>query len=149
MSDFDKNLSSILGTAPITAEYTEITSNTKIATTETVVATNDVNNVETDADSARSEIYNIINHGNAAITELSMIARDTQHPRAYEVIATLLKTQAENVDKLLKIQKDKSDLLSKTKDTNENGNTNTNINVDKAVFVGTTADLLKAIRNKT
>ena len=67
------------------------------------------------------------------------------HPRAFEVLGQLIKTQSENLDKLLKLQKDKKELLK----TEEQPTTQQNIAIDKAVFVGSTADLLKQIKNES
>jgi hypothetical protein len=67
------------------------------------------------------------------------------HPRAFEVLGQLIKTQSENLDKLLKLQKDKKELLK----SEEQPATQQNIAIDKAVFVGSTADLLKKLKNES
>jgi hypothetical protein len=67
------------------------------------------------------------------------------HPRAFEVLGQLIKTQSDNLDKLLKLQKDKKELLK----TEEQPTTQQNIAIDKAVFVGSTADLLKKLKNES
>lgn len=102
--------------------------------TEVVV----VNAVEDDTEFARQNIRNMIQKGNDAMENLIHIAKETEHPRAYEVVAGLLKTLADANKDLLELQKRKKDLEPKI-----NNNT---VNVDKAVFVGSTNDLVKLLK---
>jgi len=99
--------------------------------------------IEADANFARGQIYNIIAQGEEAINLIGNIAKETTHPRALEVMSQLLKTQSDNIDKLLKLQKDKKDLQK------DNLKQQTNINVEQAIFVGSTADLLKKVRDES
>lgn len=107
------------------------------ATSNSVVVTNQ-NIIEEDSEFARDNIKKLIEKGNKAIDELLLVAKNSQHPRAYEVIANMINTLA-NVNKdLMELQKKKKD-LSPSNYENKQGN----INVDKAVvFTGTTTDLL-------
>jgi Terminase DNA packaging enzyme len=107
---------------------------------------NSTNQIEDDADYARKSIFDIIAQGAAAIELTSNILIESQHPRCAEVLAQLLKTQSDNIDKLLKIQKEKKDLLK----PDEDGNTPAtgNVNIDKAVFVGTSDELIRMIRKE-
>ena len=93
---------------------------------------------------ARSTFRQLINKGNDAIEGISDLAKESESPRAYEVMATLMKTVAETTKDLYDLQKKTKDLLtnSGTKKLDE-----TTITVDKAVFVGTTAELLKRVKN--
>lgn len=97
-----------------------------------------VNAVEDDTEFARQNIRNMIQKGNDAMENLIHIAKETEHPRAYEVVAGLLKTLADANKDLLELQKRKKDLEPKI-----NNNT---VNVDKAVFVGSTNDLVKLLK---
>lgn len=94
---------------------------------------------------ARNTFRNLIDRGNLAIDDLTGLARESESPRAFEVLATLMKTVADTT-------KDLYDLQKKTKDLLTNGNEKkldeTNITVDKAVFVGTTAELLKKVKSQ-
>jgi hypothetical protein len=101
------------------------------------------NAVETDTDIARQNIKSLITTGNKAVEELAVVARDSQHPRAYEVMAGLIKNMSELNKDLLHIQKTKKELLV-SKDSKPEGD----INVDKAVFVGSTAELMKLLKPK-
>ena len=73
------------------------------------------------------------------MNELMLVARDGQHPRAYEVLATLMKNLGDLNKDLLEIQKRKKDLAPKSESNN--------LNIDKAVFVGSTAELVKMIKS--
>jgi hypothetical protein len=136
MSELDKNLAEILNT-----EYVPVVQEDKPIT---IHQGENSDQVISDADYARSNLYGLIEKGNETIDNISEIARESMHPRAFEVLGQLMKTQSENLDKLLKLQKDKKELLK----TQEQA-TQQNIAIDKAVFVGSTADLLKKLKNES
>ena len=73
---------------------------------------------------------------------LLQIATASEHPRAFEVAAGLIKNLADMNKDLLDIQKKKKDLSPKS-ESNSGGN----VNVDKAVFVGNTTDLIKLLKS--
>ena len=84
MKKLNENLSEIFDVEPINLEEKETT------TTEVVVSgTNSV--VELDTDFARINIKSLIKKGNVAIDDLLQVAKHSEHPRAYEVAATLIK----------------------------------------------------------
>ena len=95
--------------------------------------------VETDAALARKNIKGLLDKGGAAIDNLLLVAQESEHPRAYEVAANFIKTLSDLNKDLLEIQKQKQSL--RPVEIN-----NQSINVEKAVFVGSTAELLKQIR---
>jgi hypothetical protein len=95
--------------------------------------------VETDAALARKNIKGLLDKGGAAIDNLLLVAQESEHPRAYEVAANFIKTLGDLNKDLLEIQKQKQSL--RPVEIN-----NQSINVEKAVFVGSTAELLKQIR---
>ena len=136
MSELDKNLAEILNT-----EYVPVVQEDKPIT---IHQGENSDQVISDADYARSNLYGLIEKENETIDNISEIARESMHPRAFEVLGQLMKTQSENLDKLLKLQKDKKELLK----TQEQA-TQQNIAIDKAVFVGSTADLLKKLKNES
>ena len=96
--------------------------------------------VETDAALARKNIKSLLDKGSNAIDNLLLVAQESEHPRAYEVAANFIKTLADLNKDLLDVQKKKSDLRPQQTTNNQS------INVEKAVFVGSTAELLKQIR---
>ena len=96
---------------------------------------------EDDAEFARKNIRNLIEKGNVAMDNLLTVAKESEHPRAYEVAAGMIKNLSDLNKDLLEIQKRKKDLTGESQ-------TAKNINVDKAVFVGSTTELVKFLKNK-
>jgi hypothetical protein len=99
-----------------------------------------------DYDLSRGVFHDLIKTGNDAIEGIGDLAKQSQSPRAYEVLATLMRTVADAT-------KDLYDLQKKTKDLKGLGIPGkrldeTAITVEKAVFVGTTADLLKQVKKE-
>lgn len=131
MKKLNDNLSEIFDIEPIE------TKTAVVATQVTKIVAGD--EVETDAALARKNIKSLLDKGNGAIDNLLLVAQESEHPRAYEVAANFIKTLADLNKDLLEVQKKKSDLRP-TQTTNQS------INVEKAVFVGSTAELLKQIR---
>ena len=73
---------------------------------------------------------------------LAELARESEHPRAFEVLAKTIKDLGDTTEKLMKLQKDKDDLTNKKEDTVNREVTNNN------VFVGSTTDLQRMLLNK-
>jgi len=94
----------------------------------------------------------VIKVAEEAMNELAVIASDTQQPRAYEVLANLLKTTAEATKELIGTHKTRAEInrLNNTsgltnydkEQQNDNINTGNQVNIEKAVFVGTAVDLM-------
>ena len=107
----------------------------------TAIVPQDEPDLKTDLNDAyqqsRENLEDIISQGKEAMDEILQIAKAGQHPRAFEVYATLLKNMTEANDRLLKIQKEMRE-MDKKKET-------TNNNIDKAIFVGSTEDLNKLL----
>jgi len=132
MKKLNDNLSEIFDIEPM--EQPEVLPAVK-PTTEVVAS----DEVETDAALARKNIKGLLDKGGAAIDNLLLVAQESEHPRAYEVAANFIKTLGDLNKDLLEIQKQKQSL--RPVEVN-----NQSINVEKAVFVGSTAELLKQIR---
>jgi hypothetical protein len=126
MSKLNQKLSEVLDIEPIEIEPAPI-----------VV----VDTTEDDAEFARKNIRNLIEKGNVAMDNLLHVAKESEHPRAYEVAAGMIKNLSDLNKDLLEIQKRKKDLTGESL-------TAKNINVDKAVFVGSTTELVKFLKNK-
>jgi len=129
MKPLNDKLSEALDIEPLVINQTEVVA-TEIVTTNNVV--------EDDAEFARRNLKSLIEKGNTAVDGILNVASATDHPRAFEVAATMLKTMADMNKDLLEIQKRKRDLQPQI--------TNHTVNVDKAVFVGSTAELLKQLK---
>jgi hypothetical protein len=89
---------------------------------------------------SKSNLQDLIDNGKDAMDELRQIASAGQHPRAFEVYATLLKNMVEANDRLLKMQKEMREMDGKKKE----GDTR----IDKAVFIGSTSELNRLLRGK-
>ena len=98
-------------------------------------------NVDNDYKYSRENYYNLIERGQEAIEGILDIAKEGQHPRAYEVAGQLIGQVGQTVDKL-------QDLNKKLKDLKELPKT-ANANIKNALFVGSTAELQKMLSKKT
>ena len=111
---------------------------------EVVVTTEGQVDQEEDYRLARKTFRQLINKGNDAIEGISDLAKESESPRAYEVMATLMKTVADTTKDLYALQKMTKDLKAEDKARPQEEQ---RINVEKAVFVGSTAELLKQVKN--
>jgi hypothetical protein len=98
----------------------------------------DKGDIDNDHKYSRENYYNLIERGQEAIEGILDVAREGQHPRAYEVAGTLIKNVADTVDKL-------QDLNKKLKDLKEVPKT-ASANIKNALFVGSTAELQKMLK---
>jgi hypothetical protein len=89
---------------------------------------------------SRDTLHNIIEKGNLVLEDMMVLARESESPRVYEVLATMMKTMSDSTKDLSELHKRVRETRLVKKDAKVD---ETNISVDKAVFVGTTADLLK------
>ena len=96
--------------------------------------------VDNDYKYSRENYYNLIERGQEAIDGILEVAREGQHPRAYEVAGALIKNVADTVDKLQDLQKKLKDLKEVPKTANNN--------IKNALFVGSTAELQKMLKSK-
>ena len=96
--------------------------------------------IDNDYKYSRDNYYNLIDKGNEAIQVILDIAKEGQHPRAYEVAGQLISQVGQTVDKL-------QDLQKKLKDLKEVPN-KTTANIKNALFVGSTNELQKMLNRK-
>ena len=96
-------------------------------------------NIETDYRYARENLYDLVERGQDAIEGILDLAKESEHPRTYEVAGQLIKTVADTSEKLLQIQKQMQDLEG------QRGNTQKTTN---QLFVGSTAELQKLLKKK-
>ena len=100
---------------------------------------------EEDFELARKNLQELAKKGNKALDELILLAKNSEHPRAYEVVATLIKTLADTNKDLLDTRKKKLDIdKSRGVVKNDEGKTVTNNNL----FVGSTAELQKFLKER-
>ena len=96
--------------------------------------------VDNDYKYSRENYYNLIERGQEAIQGILDVAKEGQHPRAYEVALAGIKNVADTVDKL-------QDLQAKLKELKQLPKTS-NANIKNALFVGSTAELQKMLNRK-
>lgn len=92
-----------------------------------------------DYEYARGNFYSIVEKGQEALNGALELAQETESARAYEVAGQLIKSVADATDKLLDLQK-------KLKDVEEESQSKGPTNVTNALFVGSTADLAKLLK---
>ena len=95
--------------------------------------------VKKDYDYTRGNLYSLIEKGQEAINGIMEVAGETASPRAYEVAGQLIKSVADTTDKLLDLQK-------KVKEVNEDDNKSNKNVTNNALFVGSTSELSKLIK---
>ena len=98
------------------------------------------NDIEKDYEYTRGNLYSIIEKGQEAINGILELAQESEMPRAYEVAGQLIKSVSDATDKLMDLQK-------KLKDVEEETQQKGPSTVNNALFVGSTAELAKLLKN--
>jgi len=98
--------------------------------------------VERDYEYTRGNLYSIIEKGQEAINGILEVAQESDMPRAYEVAGQLIKSVSDATDKLMTLQQ-------KLKDVNKEEESKGPTTVNNALFVGSTADLQKLLKEQT
>ena len=102
---------------------------------------NGLDDAERDYEYQRENFYKLVEKGNAAIEGILELAKESEHPRTYEVAGNLIKQVSEVTEKL-------GDLQEKMKKLKEVPNSAPK-NVTNALFVGSTAELQKMLKGKS
>jgi len=92
-----------------------------------------------DYEYSRGNLYSLIEKGQEALNGILEVAQGSDHPRAYEVAGQLIKSVGDTTDKLI-------DLQSKMKELNKEEK-NSPKTVNNALFVGSTSELSKLLKN--
>ena len=95
--------------------------------------------IDKDYNYTRGNLYSLIEKGQEAINGIMEVAGETASPRAYEVAGQLIKSVADTTDKLMDLQK-------KVKEVEEDTNKTTNNVTNNALFVGSTSELSKMLK---
>lgn len=105
-----------------------------------------VSNRETEKDDdyqlARHTLRNLIMKGEDTLDEMINLAKNSEHPRTYEVAGQLIKTMSDVAKDLLTIQKQVKEIEAPSKNSNQIGNQTNN------VFVGSTEELIKLLKKE-
>jgi len=131
MNNEDDPLGKALGLEPIKKDYVK----------DMLAASKD-DSAMTDFNLARANIHEVIQTGSHAIEKLSQIADQSQHPRAFEVLSTLMNTMLSANKDLMELQKKIRDIAAADEPHNEEAKQVTN-----NLFVGSTTELQKMIEN--
>ena len=140
--DVEKNLSDALGIEHLPVPKEEV----KQEIVEYVPAENE--DGDEDYRLVRNTLRNLIEKGNDALEDISTIARQNESARGFEVVANLIKTVGETSKDLYNLQKMKRDLKEPDPASDPRKKSAENINVEQAVFVGSAAELLSAIKKQ-
>ena len=98
---------------------------------------------QNDYEFARQNMYDIIEKGSSALEDIVDIAKQSESPRAFEVVTNLIKTLAD-------ANKDLMELAKKNKELNKDEQKDTGPQtVNNNLFVGSSAELLKMIKDKS
>lgn len=99
----------------------------------------DQDDIKKDYEYTRANLYSLIEKGQEAINGIMELAGESDSPRAYEVAGQLIKSVGDVTDKLIDLQK-------KLKDVEEETTKTTNNVTNNAVFVGSTSELSKLLK---
>lgn len=100
-----------------------------------------VNDTEKDIEYSREKMKELIDQSSEAINQMMALASESEHPRAFEVLSNMIKDASQMSQDLVKLQKVRKD-ITQEKESSTNKTTN------NAVFVGSTTELQKFLKNK-
>tara|TARA_B100001093_G_scaffold358027_1_gene342615 strand:- start:11077 stop:11463 length:387 start_codon:yes stop_codon:yes gene_type:complete len=105
-----------------------------------VMSSNKEKNIDNDYEHSRETYYDLIEKGRKSLELMIEVARESEHPRAFEVLSGMIKNISDVNDKLMDLNK-KHKEINKPDDTKAlpNGTTNNN------VFIGSTTDLQRML----
>jgi len=106
----------------------------------TVVPTDD--KMDKDYEYARSNFYNVIESGTEALEQMLEVAKASEHPRAYEVVSTIMKTLVDANKDLVKMSTDKLKVEGESNSDSPKGVTTNN-----NLFVGSTNELQQLLKD--
>ena len=133
MSDNYESIDNALNTTSDIVEVENKTSKMKPTNTDKE------EHIDKDYEYSRANLYSLIEKGQEAINGIMEVAGEGGSPRAYEVAGQLIKSVADTTDKLIDLQKKRKDIEEDSKKTTNNVTNN-------AVFVGSTSDLQKMLK---
>ena len=111
-----------------------------LAPRQEITSNADTGDLTADYEFARDNLYNLVQRGNEALEGIISLAKEMEHPRAYEVASGLIKSVTDTTMELMKMQKE----LQIMKGEKPSGNTTTHNNL----YVGSTAELQAMLKGK-
>ncbi len=130
----DDSLSEIFDVAPM--------SKTEVIAKDGEVIPESNDRIENDYDVTRNNLRELLTTGQAALTHALEVAKQSEHPRAFEVVGNLMKQLADVNQQLMDIHQQKAKLDAPKGVSKTGGDKVTN----NAIFVGSTAELNKMIK---
>ena len=134
-----KKFDELNNTFNVSGEIVPIENEEVVKKIETMSST--VNDIKKDYEYTRGNLYSLIEKGQEAINGILELAQESEMPRAYEVAGQLIKNVADATDKLMDLQKKLRDV----EEEKQKGPTT----VNNALFVGSTAELAKLLKQQT
>lgn len=104
--------------------------------------TDENKNVNKDYEYSRDTYYDLIERGRESLELMIEVARESEHPRAFEVLSGMIKNISDVNDKLMDLNKKNKEIKQEPKQLENKGTTNNN------VFIGSTADLQRILRDE-
>ena len=102
----------------------------------------DSDRIKNDFEYSRDTLYDLIEKGRNALEDMINVARESEHPRAFEVLSGLIKNVADVNDKLMDLNKKHKEVHAKEEQSKQVGNTTNNL------FVGSTTDLQRMLQGQ-
>jgi len=100
-----------------------------------------IKNIQDDYDTSRDTYLELIEGGKESLELMIQVARESEHPRAFEVLSGMIKNIADVTDKLMELNKKHKDVMREEK-PEQKQITNNN------VFLGSTTDLQRLLQNE-
>lgn len=97
---------------------------------------------ENDVEYSRQKMKELIDMSSEAIQNMMALAAETEHPRAFEVLSTMIKQASEMSQDLVKLQKTRKDITQSKDESSKGGTTN------NSIYVGSTSDLQKFLKER-
>jgi len=104
--------------------------------------TDENKNVNKDYEYSRDTYYDLIERGRESLELMIKVARESEHPRAFEVLSGMIKNISDVNDKLMDLNKKNKEIKQEPKQLENQGTTNNN------VFIGSTTDLQRILRDE-
>ena len=103
----------------------------------------DSDNIKTDYEYSRDTYYDLINKGKQSLDLMIEVARESEHPRAFEVLATMIKNVSDVNDRLMDLNKKNRDINLKDQPNKPQAQIE---NQQNNIFLGSTAELQKLLQ---
>jgi len=139
MSKSFDSISESLNTETSIVEVSSVEESTEIVKSKEIESV--IDEIKRDYEYTRSNLYSLIEKGQETLDGIMELAQESDSPRAYEVAGQIIKSVADTADKLIDLQK-------KMKDVYKNDDNSPKTITNNALFVGSTAELAKFLKNQ-